>query len=166
MREKPKKRSGASMMEIMMALVVAATLAAVATPNWQKATEKKKADRALAALMTISECIKQYKVEYQLGALPTMTYSNLASYGCLSLDDIPREAFRFPLATDTIAGSGSVIIPSNDNSRMVCVTNIGNLEASTPAYFFDAPYGGSCIESLSGYYRKISESEIGKQRGS
>ncbi len=153
------------MMEIMIALVVAAALSAVAAPSWQKAADKKRADRALAALMTISECIKQYKVEYRLGGNPSITYGNLESVGCLKISEFPS-GFAFPAAGTTIPAAGeSLAILSTDGTRMVCATRVGELNASVPAYFIDAP-AGSCDAASPNIYRKISEDEIGKQRGS
>ncbi len=153
------------MMEIMIALVIAAVLSAVAVPGWTTAMKKRAADRALAALMTISECIKQYKIEYRLSSTPVaMKYQHLYNYGCVSPDEYPKH-FTFPAAADSIP-TGPLTIPSEDGTRMVCVTDIGNLDASAPVYFFDAPGGSSCVAGLTGYYRKISEDQIGKQRGS
>lgn len=169
MGRKKLGRSGASMMEIMIALVVAAALSAVAAPNWQKAADKKRADRALAALMTISECIKQYKVEYRLGVLNNMKYSNLENYGCINPNDYPQ-GFQFAaMRAQSIPNTDpppALVVKSNDNSRMVCVTSVGNLNASAAVYFIDAPGSGTCNDTYTGYYRRISEDTIGKQRGS
>ena len=159
-------QSGATMMEIMIALVVAAALAAIASPNWQKAADKKRADRALAALMTISECIKQYKVEYRLTSpYPAITYGNLEYAGCVSRGDYPT-GFAFPASGVAVPmNGGSLTVSSSDGTRMVCVTDIGNLSASAPVYFLDAPSTSACA-STSPYYRLISEDQICKQRGS
>jgi len=167
MGKKAFGQSGATMMEVMIALVVAAALAALAGPNWQKAADKKRADRALAALMTISECIKQYKVEYRLSSpYPAITYGNLEYAGCVSRSDYPT-GFSFPTSdTQAPMNGGTLTIASSDGSRMVCVTDVGNLSAAAPVYFLDAPGGSACTAGLPGLYRQVSEDQIGKQRGS
>lgn len=171
-------KSGASMMEVMIAVVVAAALSAVAAPNWQKAADKKKADRALAALMTISECIKQYKVEYRLTSHPSITYVNLEAAGCFSSKDYPS-GFSIPGGAwgASIPNGGAVVVQSTGDTRRVCVSDIGNLDASAPVYFIDGPGPNSgvagavvltednCKAGYTGYYRRVGEDQIGKQRG-
>ncbi|MBU9888429.1 MAG: prepilin-type N-terminal cleavage/methylation domain-containing protein [Candidatus Omnitrophica bacterium] len=164
MGRKKSGQSGVSMMEIMIALVVAAALSAIAAPNWQKSVDKKRADRALAALMTISECIKQYKVEYRLGTNPNITYGDLEAFGCVSRFDYPP-GFNFPASTSLIPNAGPVAVRSSDGSRWVCVTDIGNLSAPASTFFIDYPDGGNCTAAYTGYYRRIREDEIGKQLG-
>lgn len=175
MGRKKSGRSGASMMEIMIALVIVAALSAMAIPNLQMAARKKKADRALAALMAISECVKQHKIEYRLDDNPNITFATLRASGCFSSDDLPPD-FKFgDLMADTIPNpaGGPVAVESTDGYRTVCVTEIGNLDASRAVYFIDGPgpnepntlTRANCSSAYTDYYRRISEDQIGKQRG-
>lgn len=162
MSKRPFGQFGASMMEIMIALVVAAAVSAVAVPNWQNAVAKKKADRALAALMTISECIKQYKTEYNLsdsGTTP-MALATLETYGCINASDIPSN-YSFPAAYPM--NGGAVPVNSTDGTRAVYVTNIGNLSADpSQVFFFDGPQNLTLNGAqTAGYYRKVIEKNVG-----
>ena len=154
-RSRPRlPEKGVTLLECILVIMIAAVIAGLAVPRWQKSIEQKRADNALMTLRTFSECVKQYSID-KSGVRPA-TYQPLIDNGCLDRGAF-EPTYNFPVNSEAIPSTGYFPIKATDkkSSRMVCVYYIENAFTFNPI-FFDYPTDGVCSTARTDYYRRIS----------
>jgi prepilin-type N-terminal cleavage/methylation domain-containing protein len=74
------KRSGFTLVEIMIVVAIIALLAAIAVPNFLRARKRSQAARELEDLRILDHAISQYAIETNKTAYAQVTFADLQSY--------------------------------------------------------------------------------------
>src|SRR5205085_3644045 len=79
-RSHSTRRSGFTLVEIMIVVAIIALLAAIAVPNFLRARKRSQATRILEDLRIIDSAIDQYAIEYNKGGGDNVVWADIQAY--------------------------------------------------------------------------------------
>ena len=76
----PNRRSGFTLVEIMIVVAIIALLASIAVPNFLRARKRSQATRILSDLRVLDGALDQYAIETNKAGSSTATFADLQPY--------------------------------------------------------------------------------------
>jgi len=113
-RKLQSKRSGFTLVEIMIVVAIIALLAAIAVPNFLRARKRSQATRVLEDLRDLDHALDQYAIEYGKTAGAPANFSDLAAYikAGTTLATTQADIFGVPYPT-TFTVDTPIAVPSD-----------------------------------------------------
>ncbi len=154
-------RKGVTLLETILVITIIAIVAGLALPQLQKGADLKRADNAIAAMRTMSYCLRLYLQEHggvlpsgaQWGYLDTENANGITGNGCFDRNQ-REQTFSFPARSAAIGNSTIISASDTKSSRIVCLAPSGT---SDQGYVYDLPSGECNPLPSSGWHRKFPE---------
>ncbi len=153
--QKPSDPKGVTLFEMILVIVLITIGAALAVPNFQSSLSQRKADGAIATLKSISNCIRQYKIEHSETAPPNL--QTLVDNGCLDPNQY-EPGFNYSYTQSPTAVTAVTNEGNKYGDRTITLSGAGSLDQSTRGIIYDCRvFAESCEGSNTKLFRQMYE---------